>query len=167
MSRSQRRRKAWRTRIARSVLPVLCAVALAVLAAASAGCGDKGGGGDKVQPQWERVTSAQVSGDRPAKVYLGTYRLGERLRLAWVLSGPKRPPVTLTLRIINADTGTGYGHTVTAQSDANGIARSSDAAISLNELAGEYRIYFSQRFRPAKGPGYDIKLTVYTMSSSR
>ena len=75
--------------------------------------------------------------------------------------------MTLTLRIINVDNGIGYGSTVNAQSDPNGIARSSEAAISLNEFAGKYRIYFSQRFRPAKGPGYDIKLTVYTISSSR
>ena len=145
---------------------MLCAVALAALAAASGGCGDKGGG-DKVQPQWERVTSAQVSGDRPAKVYLGTYRLGERLRLAWVLSGPEKPPVTLTLRIINVDNGTGYGQTVTPMSDPNGIALQDEEAMTLDEFAGKYRIYFGQRFRPAKGPGYDIKLTVYTKSSSR
>ena len=88
MSQDQRQ-KARRMRIvAGPVVAVLCAVALATLAAASVGCGGKGGE-DKVQPQWERVTSAQVPGDRPAKVYLGTYRLGERLRLAWVLSGPE------------------------------------------------------------------------------
>ncbi len=152
--------------VARSVVTLLCGVALLAFAGAGAGCGDNGGE-DKVQPQWERVTTAQLSGDRPVKQYLGTYSLGDRVRLAWVLSGPEKPPVTLTLRIINVDTGTGYGHTVTPQSETGGISRSDEEAMSLVEFPGEYRIYFSQRFRPAKGPGYDVKLTIYTMRSQR
>lgn len=151
--------------VARFVVTVLCAAALVTLAGASGGCA-KNGGENRV-PQWERVTSAQVSGDRPVKLNLGAFRLGDRLRLAWVLSGPEDPPVTLTLRIISVRTGTGYGHTVTPQSGPDAIARRDDQAMSLTAIPGEYRIFFSQRFRPARGPGYDIKLTIYTMRSSR
>ena len=147
------------------VVSVLCAVALVGAAGAVAGCG-KDGGGARVA-RWERVTSAEVSGDRPVKLYLGSFRLGDRVRLAWVLSGPKDPPVTLTLRIISVKTGTGYGHTVTPRSEPDAIARRDDEAMSLTAIPGQYRIFFSQRFRPARGPGYDLKLTVYTLHSSR
>lgn len=149
--------------IARLVAIVLCVVALVTLAGASGGCGRAS---ENPVQQWERVISAQVSGDRPVKLYLGAHSLGDRVRLAWVLSGPENPPVTLTLRIISVRSGSGYGYAVTPQSDAHPIARRDDQAISLIESPGEYRIYFSQRFRRALGPGYDIKLTIYTMRST-
>jgi len=149
--------------VARFVVIALYAVALATLAAASAGCGGAGG---KPSSQWERVTSAQVSGDRPVRLNLGTYRLGDRCRLAWVLSGPQNPPVTLTLRITDVKTGRGYGYTVTPESEGHAITRRDDQAILLVPVPGDYRIYFSQRFPPARGPGFDIELTVYTKGTT-
>jgi hypothetical protein len=149
--------------MARFVALVLCAVALVTLAGASGGCAQSS---DNPAPQWERVTSAQVSGDRPVKLYLGAYPLGDRVRLAWVLSGPENPPVTLTLRIIDVKTGRGYGYTVTPESEGHAISRRDDQAISLVLVPGEYRVFFSQRFRQALGPGYDITFAVYTMKST-
>jgi hypothetical protein len=149
--------------VARFVVIVLCSVALVTIAGASGGCG---GVSENPVPQWERVVSAQVSGDQPVKVNLGNHRLGDRLRLAWVLSGPEDPPVTLTLRIFNVKNGGGYGYAVTPESEGHAIARRDDQAIRLAMVPGEYRIYFSQRFPPARGPGYDIKLTIYTMRST-
>jgi hypothetical protein len=149
--------------VARLVLIALCAAALVTLAGASVGCGGDGGNPGS---QWERVTSAQISGDQPVKQNLGDYRLGDRLRLAWVLSGPENPPVTLTLRVFNRKSGSGYGYTVTPESGGQAIAREDDQAILLAVVPGEYRIYFSQRFPPARGPGYDIKLTLYTMRTA-
>ena len=147
--------------VARSVVIALCAAALVILAGVSGGCGS-----DNPGSEWERVTSAQISGDQPVKLNLGNYRLGDRLRLAWVLSGPENPPVTLTLRIFNIKNGRGYGYAVTPESDGHAIARRDDQAILLALAPGEYRIYFSQRFPPARGPGYDIKLTIYTMRTT-
>lgn len=149
--------------VARLVLTVLSAVALVTLAGASGGCGHAS---ENPAPRWERVTSAQVSGDQPVKLNLGAYRLGDRLRLAWVLSGPENPPVTLTLRIVNVKNGSGYGHAVTPKSEGHAIARRDDQAISLILVPGDYRVYFSQRFPPARGPGYDITFTIYTMRST-
>ena len=149
--------------VARSVVIALCAAALVTLAGASGGCGDAS---EDPVPQWKRVTSAQISGDQPVKLNLGDYRLGDRLRLAWVLSGPENPPVTLTLRIFNIKNGRGYGYAVTPESEGHAIARRDDQAILLALAPGEYRIYFSQRFPPARGPGYDIKLTIYTMRTT-
>jgi len=143
--------------VARSVVIALCAAALVTLAGVSGGCDS-----DNPGSEWERVTSAQISGDQPVKLNLGNYRLGDRLRLAWVLSGPENPPVTLTLRIIDIKTGRGYGYAVTPESGGQAIARQDDQAILLAMVPGEYRVYFSQRFPPARGPGYDIELTVYT-----
>ena len=149
--------------VARFVVIALCAAALVTLAGASGGCGD---GSENPVPEWERVTSAQISGDQPVKLNLGDYRLGDRLRLAWVLSGPEKPPVTLTLRIFNRKTGSGYGYAVTPESGGHAIARRDDQAILLALVPGEYRIYFSQRFAPARGPGYDVELTIYTMRTT-
>lgn len=148
---------------ARSVVAVLCAVALVSLAAASGGCGDDGEGPG--EGQWERVTTAEISGERPVKQYLGTFPVGDRVRLAWVLSGPKDPPVTLTLRMMDVKTGYGVGYTVMPDSDPGGISLRDDEAITLTQSPGDYRIFFSQRFAPADGPGYDIELTVYTTTS--
>jgi hypothetical protein len=154
----------------RLVVAMLCTVALLSLAALGGGCGsDNGGesnsGGQSAssapQSQWERVTTAHVSGDQPVKVYLGAYELGDQCRLAWELTGAEDPPVTLTLRIINVTNGAGYGQAITTRSEPDAVRRD-DKAMVLREFPGKYRIYFSQRFRPARGPGYDIKLTIYT-----
>ena len=149
--------------VARFVVIALCATTLVTLAGASGGCG---GSSEDPGSQWERVTSAQISGDQPIRVNLGDHRLGDRLRLAWELSGPENPPVTLTLRIFNRKTGSGYGYAVTPESGGHAIARRDDQAILLALVPGEYRIYFSQRFAPARGPGYDVELTIYTMRTT-
>ena len=149
--------------IARSIVLALCAAALVALAGAGGGCGGDGG---KPGSEWERVTSAQVSGDKPVRLNLGDYRLGDRLRLAWELSGPEDPPATLTLRINNLTNGGGYGYSVAPESDAAPIARRDEQAILLAMVPGDYRIYFSQRFPPARGPGYDIELTIYTKQTT-
>jgi len=149
--------------VAKMVVMALFAAALVTLAGASGGCG---GASEGRGPQWERVTTAQVSGDQPVKLNLGDHRLGDRLRLAWILSGPESPPVTLTLRIFNIKNGGGYGYAVTSESEGHAIARRDGQAIRLAMVPGDYRIYFSQRFRPARGPGYDIKLTIYTMQTT-
>jgi hypothetical protein len=138
----------------------LCAVALA---GASGGCGDSAGSSD---PEWEKVVSAQVSGKQPVKLNLGTHPLGDRVRLAWVLSGPESPTASLTLRVIHAGTGIGYGQTVSSQTSSQTIPRKDEQAIVLNLVPGDYRIFFAQRFRPTRGPGYDVDLTVYTTHSS-
>jgi hypothetical protein len=149
--------------VARFVMTALCAAALVSVAGTSGGCG---GAGDGQGAKWERVTTAEVSGDQPVRQNLGTYPLGDRLRLAWELSGPKAPPVTLTLRIIDVKTGRGYGYAVTPESEGHALARQDDEAILLALVPGNYRIFFSQRFRPARGPGYDMKLTVYTKQTT-
>jgi hypothetical protein len=145
--------------VARFFVIVLCAAALVTLAGAGGGCGGGSGGPGS---QWERVTTAQVSGDKPVRLHLGNYPLGDRVRLAWDLSGPENPPVTLTLRIIDVKTGRGYGYAVTPESEGHALARQDNQAILLALVPGDYRIYFSQRFRPTRGPGYDIELTLYT-----
>ncbi len=150
-------------RIVRLVVIALGGAALLSLAAAGGGCG---GGSDGPGPQWERVTTAQVSGDKPTKQFLGTYPLGDRLRLAWTLSGPENPPVTLTLRIIDVKTGRGYGYAVTSESEGHALLRQDEQAILLALIPGDYRIFFSQRFPPARGPGYDIELTLYTKQTT-
>jgi hypothetical protein len=149
--------------IARFVVFALCAAALVTVAEAGGGCG-----GDSQSPgsQWKRVTTAQVSGDKPVKLNLGTYRLGDRVRLAWVLSGPEKPPVSLTLRITDMKTGRGYGYVVTPESEGHAILRRDDQAILLAMVPGYYRVYFGQRFPPARGPGYDIALTVFTKTTT-
>jgi len=150
-------------RIVRLVVIALGAAALVALAVAGGGCG---GGSEGPGSQWERVTTAQVSGDKPIRLNLGTYPLGDRLRLAWVLSGPQNPPVMLTLRIIDVKTGRGYGYVVTPESEGHALLRQDEQAIVLTLIPGDYRIYFSQRFRPASGPGYDMKLTAYTKQTT-
>jgi len=150
-------------RIVRLVVIALGAAVLVTFPAAGGGCG---GGSEGPGSQWERVTTAQVSGDKPIRLNLGTYPLGDRLRLAWVLSGPENPPVMLTLRIIDAKTGRGYGYVVTPESEGHALLRQDEQAIVLTLIPGDYRIYFSQRFRPARGPGYDMKLTVYTKQTT-
>ena len=150
-------------RIVRLVVIALGAAALVTFAVAGGGCG---GGSEGPGSDWERVTTAQVSGDAPVRLYLGEHPLGDRVRLAWALSGPENPPVTLTLRIIDVRTGVGYGYAVTPESEGQAIARQDEQAILLALIPGDYRIYFSQRFPPARGPGYDMKLTVYTKQTT-
>lgn len=139
---------------------VLGVAALVVFAATAGGCGGQAGG--SADPQWERVLSTDVSGEAPVKLNLGDHQLGDRLRVAWTLTGPEDPPVTLTLRIMNVDNGGAYVAAVNAQTQQGGIPRRDDQAISLVLLPGEYRIFFGQRFPPARGPGYDIKMTIWT-----
>jgi len=150
-------------RIVRLVVIALGGAALLALAGAAGGCG---GGSEGPGSQWERVTTGQVSGEQPVKLNLGQHPLGDRLRLAWVLSGPENPPVTLTLRIIDVRTGVGYGYAVTPESEGHALARQDDEAVLLALIPGDYRIFFSQRFPPARGPGYDIELTVYTKQTT-
>ncbi len=78
--------------VARFFVIVLCAAALVTLAGAGGGCGGGSGGPGS---QWERVTTAQVSGDKPVRLHLGNpYPGPDRCRPAypprWVLSGPDR-----------------------------------------------------------------------------
>lgn len=61
--------------VARFVVIVLCAAALVTLAGASGGCG---GGSEDPGSQWERVATPQVSGDKPDRLNLGAYPLGDR-----------------------------------------------------------------------------------------
>jgi hypothetical protein len=139
------------------------ALGVATLVAAATAAGGCGSGGGQARSQWERVVSAKVSGEKPIKVNLGDHQLGDRLRVAWTLTGPEDPPVTLTLRIFDVKTGRGYGTVVTSESGAAAIARQDDQAMSLVLIPAEYRIYFSQRFPPSRGPGYDITMTIWTM----
>lgn len=145
--------------VERSVVVAWCIVALVALAGTSAGCGkaDENDGA----PQWETVVSTEVPGAKPAKILLGTYHLGDRVRLAWDLSGPEKPPVMFTLRVVEITAGVGFGASVSPQ-DAN-FALHTDEVLVLGPVRpGDYRVYFSQRFRPSQGPGYDVKLTIWT-----
>jgi hypothetical protein len=145
---------------ARLVASVLWIAALAVLAGMAGGCGS---GTGTAGLQWERVVSAKVSGEQPVKQNLGTHDLGDRVRLSWTLSGPEEPPVKLTLRAFSTAAGPGFSAVATPQSVPGGLARRDDNALSLIAIPGKYRLFFSQRFPQARGPGYDITLTVWTM----
>jgi hypothetical protein len=141
---------------------VLGALALAILAAA---CG--GSATDKASPspapKWEKVLTTQISGAQPVKLNLGIYDLGARVRVGWVLSGPERPPVKLTFRIFNVEEGMNYGQTVSPLSGA-GVNLVDEEAMVVGPIwPGKYRIFFTQRFRPKGGPGYDVQLTVSTL----
>lgn len=148
------------TAVVRSVLIALCVVGLATLVGTSAGCGASKEA--DTSQQWERVLSSEVSGAKPVKLHLGTFPLGTRVRLAWDLTGPQDPPVTLTLRVVEISRGTGFGASLSPGDSL--FAPKSEEAIVLGPIRpGDYRIYFSQRFRPSQGPGYDVKFTVYTL----
>lgn len=141
-------------------------LALVTLAAASAGCGGGESGAKptaSASPQWEQVLTREVSGAKPAKINLGTYDLGPGARLGWVLSGPsKKPPVVLTIRIINQANGVGYG--LSASPKDAGFSLEDESAMVLAPIwKGKYVVFFSQRFPAGKGPGYDVKLTVSTL----
>jgi hypothetical protein len=143
---------------------VVLAAALLVLAAlplAGAGCGS-GSSKDDSPPEWVEVVSSKVSGKEPVKLNLGTHQLGTKARLAWKLSGPDSPPVVLTFRLINADYGTGFGYSMTPESQ--GFKTVTDNAMTIAPLKpGNFTVYFSQRFPTGEGPGYDGDITIYTL----
>ena len=146
--------------VTRLVLLGAAVLALTASLAASAGCGGSLGAGPS--PKWEEVATSKVSGKAPVKLNLGTHELGSRVRLAWKLSGPDKPPVVFTLRIINADYGTGFGYSVTPQDQ--GFKLQTDDAITITALKpGNFTVFFSQRFPPAQGPGYGGQITVFTL----
>jgi hypothetical protein len=132
--------------------------ALAVLVLAGAGCGSSG----EPQPDWQEVLTTQISGEKPVKLNLGTHQLGTKVRLAWDLTGPESPPVILTFRLINADYGTGFGYSL-RPTDSN-FTPQTDNAMTIGPIkSGNFTVYFSQRFAPGEGPGYDGTITVYTL----
>jgi hypothetical protein len=144
----------------RLVVVVATVAALVSLATVSVGCG--GSSGDEAAPEWVEVVTGEVSGKAPVKLNLGTHRLGTQTRLAWKLSGPDKPPVVLTFRLINADYGTGFGYSMTPLDQ--GFKRETENAMTVGPLKpGNFRIFFSQRFPPAEGPGFDGEVTVYTL----
>ena len=103
-----------------------------------------------------------MSGKEPVKLNLGTHQLGTKVRLAWSLTGPDKPPVMLTFRLINSDYGTGFGYSMTPQDEA--FKLQTDNAMTIAPLKpGNFIVYFSQRFPAGKGPGYDGEITVYTL----
>jgi hypothetical protein len=146
--------------VARSAFIAFCVTVLAAFAGASIGCGGSGDA-DKT-PEWKTVISTDVSGDKPVKLLLGTFPLGDRVRLAWDLSGPEDPPpVMLTLRVVDVMSGTGFGASVSPGDPL--FTLSSEEVLVLGPFKPrDYRLYFSQRFPPSKGPGYDVKLTIST-----
>ena len=113
-------------------------------------------------PSGRRSLTSKVSGKAPVKINLGTHQLGTQARLAWKLSGPDKPPVMLTFRLINADYGTGFGYSMTPQDQ--GFKLQTDNAMTVGPLKpGNFTIFFSQRFAAGEGPGYDGEITVYTL----
>ena len=145
----------------RLVVLAAAVVALVALAATSAGCGG-GSPSASPSPEWEEVVTSTVSGKAPVKLNLGTHQLGTQARLAWKLSGPDEPPVVLTFRLINADYGTGFGYSMTPETQ--GFQLDTENAMTVGPLKpGNFRIFFSQRFQDGAGPGYDGEVTVYTL----
>ena len=145
----------------RLVVLAAAVVALVALAAMSAGCGD-GSPSASPSPEWEEVVTSTVSGEAPVKLNLGTHQLGTQARLAWKLSGPDEPPVVLTFRLINADYCTGFGYSMTPETQ--GFQLETENAMTVGPLKpGNFRIFFSQRFQDGAGPGYDGEVTVYTL----
>jgi hypothetical protein len=68
----------------------------------------------------------------------------------------------LTFRLINADYGTGFGYSMTPETQ--GFELETDNAMTVGPLKpGNFRIFFSQRFPADEGPGYGGKITVYTL----
>lgn len=143
----------------RTIAVALAALALVALSLAAAGCGSPSAG-DK--GTWEKVISAEVSGKEPVKLNLGRHQLGTQVRLAWSLTGPEAPPVILTFRLINFDYGTGFGYSMNPN-DVN-FKPDTENAMTIGPLKpGNFTVYFSQRFPPDEGPGYDGTITVYTL----
>ena len=142
------------------IVLTVATLALVALPLASAGCGSSGAG--TAEPTWQQVLTSEVSGKAPVKLNLGTHQLGTKVRLAWDLTGPQSPPVILTFRLINADYGTGFGYS--ANPTDQGFKTQTENAMTIGPLKkGNFTIYFSQRFPPAEGPGYDGTITVYTL----
>jgi hypothetical protein len=141
---------------------IVVAFALVALAAAAAGCGGSKPAAS-ASPRWVQVLTTDVSGAKPVKLNLGTHELGAGARLSWVLTGPtKAPPVVLTFRIINQKNGVGYGSSVSPKDP--GFSLDDQDAFLLGPIwKGAYYVYFSQRFPQGKGPGYDAKITVWTL----
>jgi hypothetical protein len=149
--------------VRRTVVLVAAAAALLALAALAAGCGGSSQPAAAASPQWKQVLTTDVSGAKPVKLNLGTHELGAGARLSWVLSGPtKAPPVVLTFRIINQKNGVGYGSSV-SPTDPGFSLDDQDAFLLVPIWKGPYYVFFSQRFPQVKGPGYDVKLTVWSL----
>jgi hypothetical protein len=145
---------------ARTIALALAVFALAALPAALAACGSSQG--DEPKGEWQEVLTREVSGKAPVKLNLGTHQLGTKVRLAWDLTGPQSPPVILTLRLINADYGTGFGYST--QPTDPGFKTADESAMTIAPIKpGNFTVYFSQRFAPGQGPGYDGTITVYTL----
>jgi len=145
--------------LTRTIVVALAALALVALSLAAAGCGSSAEGETGT---WEKVLSQEVSGKEPVKFNLGTHQLGTQVRLAWDLTGPESPPVILTFRLINADYGTGFGYSMNP-TDVN-FKLKTENAMTIGPLKpGNFTVYFSQRFPPDEGPGYDGTITVYTL----
>ncbi len=150
-------------RISTRIVVLAAVLALVGFVAASVGCGGGAGGSKDDSPrEWVEVLSTEVSGKEPVKLNLGTHQLGTKARLAWKLSGPNKPPVMLTFRLINADYGTGFGYSMTPESQ--GFKLETDNAMTIGPIKpGNFTVYFSQRFPADEGPGYDAEITVYTL----
>jgi hypothetical protein len=117
---------------------------------------------------WQRVGSGHLSGERPSKVVLGVYDLGNSVRVAWDLSGPQKPPATLKLNLTNAGAATDAEvESVTFDAARDPIPRHTDGYMNVILVPGKWRIAFSQSFRRSQGPGFDIDFTVYTMNDPR
>jgi hypothetical protein len=148
--------------VTRTVVLIVAAVALAALAPVAAGCGG-GKPAASASPKWEQVLTTDVPGAKAVKLNLGTHELGAAARLSWVLSGPATaPPVVLTFRIINQKNGVGYGSSVSPK-DPGFSLDDQDAFLLAPIWKGPYYVYFSQRFPQGKGPGYDARITVWTL----
>ena len=143
----------------RTIALALVALALVALPFVSAACGssNESGGGE-----WRTVLTSEVSGAEPVKLHLGDHKLGAKVRLAWDLTGPQSPPVILTFRLINVDYGTGFGYSMTPE-DVNFETKTENAMTIGPIKPGTFNVYFSQRFQPDEGPGYDGTITVYTL----
>jgi hypothetical protein len=141
-------------------LALLSVLALVTMAVAIGGCASA----PKGPPEpWAKLASGRISGDRSVNKYLGTYALGSRVRLAWVLSGPQNPPVTLVLKGVGVHKGYGFSNAILLQ-DAGAISRRDEHGLGfIGVEPDEYRVYLVQRFRRGQGPGFDIAFTLYTM----
>jgi hypothetical protein len=132
---------------------------LVVLVALTTACGS---GGFVAPEPWREVTAGRISGEHPVKHGLGVFHLDSDVRLAWVLSGPQNPRVTLSLRIESVDNGSGASNTIPPK-ETPSLPRRDDSGLGLTEIRpGNYRVYLVQRFPQGRGPGYDISFTLFT-----
>jgi hypothetical protein len=139
----------------------LCVLALTALSIVAAGCKISA---EPPAPQWEKVTSGRISGDRTTRQYLGTFYLVSEVRLAWDLSGPSDARAEFKLlvtRVVDAYTTESDGTSVRSWKDD--FVLLDDDALSAGALEpGEYRVTLSQRLRPHEGSGYTGNFTLYT-----